>query len=661
MKKKDEPGSARSDEPRDAGAGDVGRPGSPRTRTWSRICGLETEYALLYVPEDPSSDRVPPFSLLESILFRSLLEDRKVARSLGIKGGYFIENGGLAHLELFLYEQEDTPILELSTPECSNPRDLLAYQRAFDDLLVDVSERSVGALAEAGYRGRLAFGKNNLDSRGVGYGCHENYLTNQRLPWPLALLFVLGAPFILLVALPWLLLLLTLLLLVLVAFAVYLSALLVVRGLEVTWPEAGHGLRKFFADLPHRIPRGVLQIARRGYMTLATCCQYPWVSSLTVLLRLVAHRPFVRNLTGFLVTRSVICGSGHLDPRTGRFELSQRAGLTRSLSKVVMSGRSKTIFDLKGFLYRPLSLFRARQRLSLCCGDSNLSDVPNLLKVGATMLVLDMIEDGEDLSDLRPARPVTAFREISTGGPWKHFWLRRRRQTTAIDVQREYLRRAREYVARSHPGDVARAEILDLWEHALAAVADDPVELARTLDSAAKKSILDRAILPATNWKTFGRWSRVIDRLRRGGSVDAPTLDEALAGLSPWRRRRLRRKVSRLGLDASEFPAMRDLVHQCRKIDLRFHEISCDPGYQRRLEAEDQIRRLLDDDAVRVALTEAPADTRARQRSYYIRLNDPGARSSVPVRAGWDRVVVGQVKPRTISLGDPFDSRIPTD
>ena len=148
-----------------------------------RIFGLETEYAVLYQPDDPEEQEAPPFSLIEDILFESILLGRKAARSSGLKGGYFLENGGLIHLEIFLREQADTPILEVATPECASPEDLVVYQRAFDRILATASDRSWKALRNKGFEGRILFGKNNIDSRGTGYGCHENYLVRFQPSW----------------------------------------------------------------------------------------------------------------------------------------------------------------------------------------------------------------------------------------------------------------------------------------------------------------------------------------------------------------------------------------------------------------------------------------------------------------------------------------------
>lgn len=625
-------------------------------RPGRRICGLETEYAILYQPDEAADTETPPFSLIESILFKALLEGQKAARSLGIKGGYFLENGGLAHLEIFIHDQADTPILELATPECSNSRDLLVYQRAFDALLSQVSERSWKELLQHGYQGRIAFGKNNLDATGTGYGCHENYSTRSRRRWFERLLILMASPVLLLLSVPWLVFILFLFVGLLLVLLLALLGSVAFAFLKLIHPEFATRCTTFFKTFPQRAPRRLALLVRQCYVIAANACLFPCIWGFVVLLRRTAHQEHLKDLTGFLVTRQIFTGSGWLNYRTGQFELSQRAPLTASLAKIVMLGRQKTIFDLKGFLYRPFSLFREQQRLTLCSGDSNLSDLPNLLKVGATMLILDMIEEGASFADLEPRSAVRAFKDTSIGGPWKNVILRSGKELTAIEIQREYLRRARIFVDERYPNDPARHEVIYLWQDVIERITDDPSTLSARLDWAAKKTLLDRAVLSQTNWAVFSKWTSLFGAVSSDLLWSASTVDDIVQGSPFFKRGALRRYASTL--EEENLDAMRHLYFQARKIDLRYHEVSCDSGYQRELESEGLIRRLVGDEEVNRALKEPPSDTRARQRSYYIKLNT--SLSQKFIQASWDRVVmVHSSKP--ISLADPFAFRTPTD
>ena len=131
------------------------------------IFGLETEHAILYVPDEvdegiSQAASRPPFDLIQRVLFDCLLSGRKAGVSSGIKDGYFLENGGLVHLEIFLRNPSDVPILEVATPECRSPWDLLIYSRAYDEILEETSRRSSALLELQGYRGRIAFDREEL-------------------------------------------------------------------------------------------------------------------------------------------------------------------------------------------------------------------------------------------------------------------------------------------------------------------------------------------------------------------------------------------------------------------------------------------------------------------------------------------------------------------
>jgi len=615
------------------------------------IFGTETEYAVLYIPDDPADAWIPPFETIETLLFESLLEGRKAAVSSGLKGGYFLENGGLVHLEIFLRRQADTPILEASTPECRSPRDLLAYQRAFDSILTEVSEKSRARMQEHGIAGRIAFGKNNRDVQGVGYGCHENYLVHQKTGSFDRLLVLLGVPLICLLLVPAILFVLAVILVVVVG-----------SSLAYFFPRLTREIRKFGE---RKFPRAREQ-ARAKYFLFTNALLFPPISFYSLLLRATMHRPFLKDLTSFLVTRQILTGSGGLDPGGGIFEISQRGRFTTSLAEIIMFGRHKTIFDLKGLLYDPVSIFRSRRKLTITVGDSNLSDTSLLLATGTTALVIEMIEAGVPLDDLRLRRPLRALREVSRGGPWKEIPVKgpgdseRPGRKTAVDIQREYLRRAREFFDGKPEGKVRYGEILSLWEEVLSLLAEGPGKLADRLDWTAKKSLLDSAVLAEGTWLNFFAWSSILSRAPRGLPGRCRSLNELLARSGLLRRIRLgglvRRAVERGDIDPDRFESARDLFYQAQKIDLRFHELGAEPGYQRLLESQGLLRRIASEGEISRAVRTPPPDTRARIRGYYISLGH----SPESIHANWNAVeIVGTS--RSIPLPDPFHFRIPTD
>ena len=69
---------------------------------------------------------------------------------------------------------------EYSTPECTNPRELVVHDKAGERIL----ERSLELASEMLPPGeRLNIYKNNTDSKGSSYGTHENYLVSRETPF----------------------------------------------------------------------------------------------------------------------------------------------------------------------------------------------------------------------------------------------------------------------------------------------------------------------------------------------------------------------------------------------------------------------------------------------------------------------------------------------
>jgi Pup amidohydrolase len=69
---------------------------------------------------------------------------------------------------------------EYSTPECTNPRQLVVYDKAGERILESSIERAT-AMMPAG--GRVIVYKNNTDGKGASYGTHENYLVDRAVPF----------------------------------------------------------------------------------------------------------------------------------------------------------------------------------------------------------------------------------------------------------------------------------------------------------------------------------------------------------------------------------------------------------------------------------------------------------------------------------------------
>ena len=69
---------------------------------------------------------------------------------------------------------------EMSTPECTSPREVVIYDVAGEEIIRESMRRGNERLGRAG---ELVVHKNNSDGKGNSYGCHENYLVPRSLPF----------------------------------------------------------------------------------------------------------------------------------------------------------------------------------------------------------------------------------------------------------------------------------------------------------------------------------------------------------------------------------------------------------------------------------------------------------------------------------------------
>ncbi len=93
--------------------------------------------------------------------------------SWGRSSNVFLRNGARLYLDVGSHP-------EYATPECDSAVDLVTHDKAgeriLEGLLVDAERR----LREEGIAGDIYLFKNNTDSAGNSYGCHENYLVGRQ-------------------------------------------------------------------------------------------------------------------------------------------------------------------------------------------------------------------------------------------------------------------------------------------------------------------------------------------------------------------------------------------------------------------------------------------------------------------------------------------------
>jgi len=333
-----------------------------------RIFGVETEYGITCTFR--GQRRLSPDEVAR-YLFRRVV-------SWGRSSNVFLRNGARLYLDVGSHP-------EYATPECDNLVDLVTHDKAgeqiLEGLLVDADRR----LREEGIAGDIYLFKNNTDSAGNSYGCHENYLVSRQ-------------------------------------------------------EELGR-----LTDI----------------------------------------------LTPFLVTRQMICGAGKVlqTSRGAVYCVSQRADhIWEGVSSA--STRSRPIINTRDEPHADAERFR---RLHVIVGDSNMSETTTLLKVGATDLVLRMIEAGAMMRDLTLDNPIRAIREVShdmTGR--SRIRLAIGREMSALEIQYEYLARAREFTSRNGLDPISE-RVLEMWERALGAIEAGNLDLiAREIDWVTKYQLIER-------------------------------------------------------------------------------------------------------------------------------------------------------------------------
>jgi len=193
-------------------------------------------------------------------------------------------------------------------------------------------------------------------------------------------------------------------------------------------------------------------------------------------------------LVPFLVTRQVICGAGKVlqTPQGAVYVLGRGPGQIRTGASPA-GIRSRPIINTRD---EPDAAARGFRRLHVAVSDPNMSETTVLLKFGATDLVLRMFEAGVVLPDLlldNAAGAIQAVsRDITARRPLR---LANGREMSALDIQREYLAKARDFTQRNATDE----RVLGLWERVLDSVQTGRLDaIARQVDWVAKYQLIER-------------------------------------------------------------------------------------------------------------------------------------------------------------------------
>ena len=441
----------------------------------TRIFGIENEYGLI------SSSLGGKLNLsVESAL--GYLFEKVVSRQRGTND--FLKNGARLYQDTGCHP-------EYATPECDNPLDLVIHDKAGERIVEELLYAAERKLRENGIYCEIFIFKNNTDSVGNTYGCHENYLVE----------------------------------------------------------------------------------------------------------RTVNFHKLAELLIPFFVTRQIYVGAGKvLRTRTGNhYYVSQRAQhIYQEISGATTSSRG--IINTRDEPHADEEKYR---RLHVIVGDSNMSEFATYLKVGATAIVLSMVEDGVLRKDVALEDPVRAIKEISHDTTCKRrVRLKRGKEFSAVELQREYYESALEYFSgREAPKEVQ--DVLERWGRVLDRLADDPLSLNRELDWVIKRDFL-------------GSYMQ-----KKGISFD----DQRISML-----------------------------------DLQYHDIKRDRGLYYILARNGRVERLATDEQIEQARITPPQTTRAKIRSDFIRFANERNKS---YDVGWSYLKLNDRYQRTILCKDPFRPRDP--
>lgn len=305
-------------------------------------------------------------------------------------------------------------------------------------------------------------------------------------------------------------------------------------------------------------------------------------------------------LIPFLVTRQIFCGSGSIEP--DGFKISQRGRfITSKAENASTSGRP--IIHLRDEALADSEKWR---RLHLILGDANMSEISGFLKMGTTALVLRMVEDrflnGESIVLFNPVASLKAvaadpacreeLRLLRPRAPNGSLFL------SAVEIQEIYLKRAKEYLAGFDSVEPEWREIVKRWEYVLDCLKDDPMKLSREVDWVAKKWLME-SILERHNcgWDNFQ------------GEIFSRENGE--------------------------------IFELLKTVDLQYHDIRRDFGLYNLMEKEGLMEKLVSEEEIALAQTEAPQNTRAKWRNSFFRLAADECLKSFNFHIGnWHKIIV---------------------
>jgi Pup amidohydrolase len=216
-------------------------------------------------------------------------------------------------------------------------------------------------------------------------------------------------------------------------------------------------------------------------------------------------------MQAFLATRQIFAGAGKFGWEAedrflqAGFQIAQRSDFFCALQGVETM-RDRPLINTRDEPHADPAKYR---RFHVIIGDANLSPFATYLKVGTAALVLQTLARGSSTEKLpRMADPVAALTGISRDTTWKwHVPLVSGKMTTAVEIQRGYLRWVQEHAASL---DAEWIAVMDAWKEVLDDLERDPLSTADRLDWSAKHQLIEQ-FRAAEKLASDDPWLRSLD------------------------------------------------------------------------------------------------------------------------------------------------------
>ena len=268
----------------------------------------------------------------------------------------------------------------------------------------------------------------------------------------------------------------------------------------------------------------------------------------------------VKGLVPFQVTRQLYAGAGKVgseNPKTKDYkgiQLAQRSDFIET----ILSIETMTQRPIINTRDEPHASRNQYRRLHLIMGDANMSAYASALKVGSTLLVLNLIASGASLPDIELENPVEDVLRVSQD---INAIMKRNsgNSITALEIQESYL----EAVDNNYSGKNKESDwVIQEWKRTLNELKHNPEKLSDRIDWAIKK-------------KLFTEF------------METENMD--------W-----------------DDPMLQSL-------DLEYHNLDPDRGLYRGLEQENEVYSLLTEEEISRAIKFPPEGTRAKIRGEAVR------------------------------------------